>query len=99
MFNRLFKRKDESDADESSVDLSVRPKVGEIRTQGMTETLFLSPLPLPTGQLALGRTSYSGMNDAYLELGGDNKGVLDATKLGASYFLGVLVLFSLYLYC
>ena len=56
MFNRLFKRKDESDADESSVDLSVRPKVGEIRTQGMMETLFLSPLPLPTGQLALGRT-------------------------------------------
>ncbi|ROZ82986.1 hypothetical protein EF096_09735 [Pseudomonas neustonica] len=58
MFNRLFKRKDESDADESSVDLSVRPKVGEIRTQGMTETLFLSPLPLPTGQLALGRFSW-----------------------------------------
>ena len=91
MFNRLFKRKNETNVDDCSVDLNVRPKVGEIRTQGMTETLFLSPLPLPTGQLALGRHSYSSINDVYLELGGDNKGVLDATKLGASYFLGVLV--------
>jgi len=30
------------------------------------------------------------MNDAYLELGGNNKGVLDAAKLGISYFLGIL---------
>lgn len=61
-------------------DINTRPRSGEIRQQGMTKTLFVSPLPVSTGQPALGRSTFSERNDIYLELGGTNKGTIEQGK-------------------
>ena len=84
------------------------PRAGEIRTQGSSETLFLAPLPVYTGQVPIGRRNFSQMNEVYLELGGSNRGMVEAGKMlafmiwllimlifGVPIFLGVyLALFG-----
>ncbi|MGQ3852892.1 DUF6708 domain-containing protein [Pseudomonas capsici] len=52
-----------------------RPKAGEIRRFATGESVFLSPLPVPTGQppMDLGG-SFLEVNDAYLDVGSSNQG-------------------------
>ncbi|KJJ94232.1 hypothetical protein UB47_25310, partial [Pseudomonas sp. 5] len=85
MSKRLFKRKDKSVATEPALDIrSQRPSAGEIRVKGLNETLFLSPLPVYTGQSQSSRRNFSQMNDTYLELGGSNRGMVEQGKIFAS---------------
>ncbi|MDD1979770.1 DUF6708 domain-containing protein [Pseudomonas tussilaginis] len=85
MFKRLLKRKDKSVATEPALDIrSQRPSAGEIRVKGLNETLFLSPLPVYTGQSQSSRRNFSQMNDTYLELGGSNRGMIEQGKILAA---------------
>ncbi|MDH0640995.1 hypothetical protein N5D52_29145, partial [Pseudomonas sp. GD03860] len=88
MFRNVFKRKNKV-ATEPGPDLrSQRPRAGEIRVGGLTETLFLSPLPVYTGQAQSSRRNFSEMNDTYLELGGNNRGMVEQGKiLGATLWM------------
>ncbi|KJJ94237.1 hypothetical protein UB47_25305, partial [Pseudomonas sp. 5] len=91
MFSKLFKRKDKSVATEPALDIrSQRPNAGEIRVKGLNETLFLSPLPVYTGQVQSSRRNFSQMNDTYLELGGSNRGVVEQGKILAAMIWMVL---------
>lgn len=86
MLSKFFTRKSrQNEQGQSEIDLSARPKAGEIRQQGLTETLFVSPLPLPTGKHALGRGCFADVNDVYLEIGGTNKGMIATAKLAVMY--------------
>ncbi|MDD2050923.1 hypothetical protein NPS47_25570, partial [Pseudomonas putida] len=68
MFSKLFKRKDKAVVTEPAPDFrSQRPQAGEIRIKGLNETLFLSPLPVYTGQVQSSRRNFSQMNETYLE--------------------------------
>ncbi|WP_256571168.1 DUF6708 domain-containing protein [Pseudomonas sp. NFACC02] len=81
LFNNLFKRKHDTSPEQSVEDIrSQRPRAGEIRRRGLNETLFLSPLPVFTGQVQMGRRNFSQMNDTFLELGGSNVGTVDVAK-------------------
>jgi len=85
MFNKLFKRKDKPDASESAPDIrSQRPRAGEIRAKGLNETLFLSPLPVYTGQPQSSSRNFSNMNDTFIELGGSNWGMVEQGKILAA---------------
>ncbi|MDR9861343.1 hypothetical protein ATI02_1899 [Pseudomonas baetica] len=85
MFKALFKRKNRHDAAESEPDIrSRRPCAGEIRVSSLSETLFLSPLPVYTGQPQSSRRNFSEMNDTYLELGGNNWGMVEQGKILAA---------------
>ncbi|WP_256577494.1 DUF6708 domain-containing protein [Pseudomonas sp. R37(2017)] len=85
MFNKLFKRKNETAAPEHRPDIrSQTPRAGEIRVRGLNETLFLSPLPVYTGQAQSSRRNFSEMNDTYLELGGNNWGMVEQGKIFAA---------------
>ncbi|MDD1978709.1 DUF6708 domain-containing protein [Pseudomonas tussilaginis] len=92
MFSKLFKRKDKSVATEPALDIrSQRPSAGEIRVKGLNETLFLSPLPVYTGQVQSSRRNFSQMNDTYLELGGSNQGMVEQGKILAAGIWMLLV--------
>ncbi|AZD83101.1 MULTISPECIES: DUF6708 domain-containing protein [Pseudomonas] len=85
MFRNLFKRYNKTAAAEPAPDIrSQRPSAGEIRTKGLNETLFLSPLPVYTGQAQVSRRNFSEMNDTFLELGGNNWGMVEQGKILAS---------------
>ncbi|AIL61016.1 hypothetical protein PSAKL28_17920 [Pseudomonas alkylphenolica] len=85
MFSKLFKRKDKVGVTEPAPDIrSQRPRAGEIRIKGLNETLFLSPLPVYTGQVQSSRRNFSEMNDTYLELGGSNRGMVEQGKILAA---------------
>ncbi|MET3055209.1 hypothetical protein ABXV19_25820, partial [Pseudomonas alkylphenolica] len=85
MFSKLFKRKDKAVTTEPAPDIrSRRPSAGEIRVKGLNETLFLSPLPVYTGQSQSSRRNFSQMNDTYLELGGSNRGMVEQGKILAA---------------
>jgi hypothetical protein len=80
MFKNLFKRKDKVAA-ESALDIrSQRPRAGELRVRGLSETLFLAPLPVYTGQAQVSRRNFSAMNETCLELGGNNYGMVEQGK-------------------
>ncbi|MDD2050873.1 hypothetical protein NPS47_25315, partial [Pseudomonas putida] len=82
MFSKLFKRKDKVGVTEPALDIrNQRPCAGEIRVKGLNETLFLSPLPVYTGQVQSSRRNFSQMNDTYLELGGSNRGMVEQGKI------------------
>lgn len=84
MFKRWFKGKN-TDVPAPELDLSnLRPKAGEIRAQGSNETLFLSPLPVYTGQTQIGSQAFSQMNEVFLEMGGNNRGMVLQGKILAS---------------
>ena len=71
------------------------PRAGEIRTQGSSETLFLAPLPVYTGQVPIGRRNFSQMNEVYLELGGSNRGMVEQGKwLAALIWMFIGLIFS-----
>ncbi|WP_280041690.1 DUF6708 domain-containing protein [Pseudomonas sp. Hg5Tf] len=85
MFKGMFRRKNKSVATEPAPDIrSQRPSAGEIRVKGLNETLFLSPLPVYTGQSQSSRRNFSQMNDTYLELGGSNRGMVEQGKILAA---------------
>ncbi|MDD2050834.1 hypothetical protein NPS47_25120, partial [Pseudomonas putida] len=64
----MFNRKNKTVATEPETDIrSQRPSAGEIRAKGLNETLFLSPLPVYTGQMQASRRNFSEMNETYLE--------------------------------
>ncbi|KJJ94248.1 hypothetical protein UB47_25295, partial [Pseudomonas sp. 5] len=85
MFKGMFRRKNKSVATEPAPDIrSQRPSAGEIRVKGLNETLFLSPLPVYTGQSQSSRRNFSQMNDTYLELGGSNRGMIEQGKILAA---------------
>jgi hypothetical protein len=93
MFKKLFKRKNKTAATEPAPDIrSQRPRAGEIRAKGLNETLFLSPLPVYTGQAQSSRRNFSEMNDTYLELGGNNWGMVEQGKLLAA---GIWILLTI----
>lgn len=85
MFKKLFRRKDKPVSSESAPDIrSQRPRAGEIRAKGLNETLFLSPLPVYTGQSQSSSRNFSEMNDTYLEIGGSNWGMVEQGKILAA---------------
>ncbi|WP_442113416.1 hypothetical protein [Pseudomonas sp. NUPR-001] len=85
MLRKLFKRQNKLTSTEPEQDIrSQRPCAGEIRVRGLNETLFLSPLPVYTGQVQSSRRNFSEMNDTYLELGGSNWGMVEQGKIFAT---------------
>ncbi|BFT64241.1 hypothetical protein PMm318_A50000 [Pseudomonas moorei] len=81
MFSQLFKRQDKPDTAEPAPDIrSQRPSAGQLRVRGLNETLFLAPLPVYTGQAPVSRRNFSAMNETYLELGGNNYGMVEQGK-------------------
>jgi hypothetical protein len=93
MIKKLFKRKKQTPDTEPVPDIrSQRPRAGEIRAKGLNETLFLSPLPVYTGQAQSSRRNFSEMNDTYLELGGNNWGMVEQGKLLAA---GIWILLTI----
>ncbi|MCD5977917.1 DUF6708 domain-containing protein [Pseudomonas quasicaspiana] len=81
MLGKLFKRKAEHPPP-SVHDLdTLRPKVGEVRKTAFEETLYLAPLPVYTGQLPVSIHDFSEVNDVYLQVGGDNRGMVWQAKL------------------
>ncbi|MHC8352944.1 DUF6708 domain-containing protein [Pseudomonas sp. RT4P38] len=56
----------------------------------MNETLFLAPLPVYTGQAQVSRRSFSQMNEVYLELGGNNFGMVEQGKRLAAFIWMIL---------
>ncbi|WP_233146679.1 DUF6708 domain-containing protein [Pseudomonas chlororaphis subsp. aureofaciens] len=95
MFRNLFKRKNKTAATEPAPDIrNQRPSAGEIRAKGLSETLFLSPLPVYTGQAQASRRNFSEMNDTFLELGGNNWGMVEQGKiLAAGIWLPIFLAF------
>ncbi|MGR6735261.1 DUF6708 domain-containing protein, partial [Pseudomonas chlororaphis] len=95
MFRNLFKRYNKTAAAEPAPDIrSQRPSAGEIRAKGLNETLFLSPLPVYTGQAQASRRNFSEMNDTFLELGGNNWGMVEQGKiLAAGIWLPIFLAF------
>lgn len=96
MFGNLFKKRN---TDTGSADAppepdlrSQRPKAGEIRVNGLNETLFLSPLPVYTGQVQSSRRRFSDVNEVFLDLGGSNWGMVDGGKMLAGGIMGLLLL-------
>ncbi|MHC8352941.1 hypothetical protein ACYZT7_27475 [Pseudomonas sp. RT4P38] len=80
MFKSLFKRKNKVTAEPALDIRSQRPSAGQLRVKGLNETLFLAPLPVYTGQAQASRRNFSEMNETYLELGGNNYGMVELGK-------------------
>ena len=80
MFKSLFKRKNKVAAEPALDIRSQRPSAGQLRIKGLNETLFLAPLPVYTGQVQISRRNFSEVNETYLELGGNNLGVVESGK-------------------
>jgi hypothetical protein len=95
MFKNPFKRTPKAATTEPAEDIrNKRPRAGEIRAKGLNETLFLAPLPVYTGQVQIGRRSFSEMNDTYLELGGSNWGMVEQGKqLAAQIWIALFTAF------
>ncbi|VVP57325.1 hypothetical protein PS903_05718 [Pseudomonas fluorescens] len=81
MISQLFKRRKPPQTPEPAPDIrSQRPRAGELRVRGLNETLFLAPLPVYTGQAQVSRRNFSAMNETFLELGGNNYGMVEQGK-------------------
>lgn len=50
------------------------PSAGDVRKHGTSQSLFISPLPLPTGALAEDDGSFLEVNETYLDVGLSSKG-------------------------
>ena len=92
MFRYLFKRKRKIAAEPALDIRSQRPSAGQLRVKGLNETLFLAPLPVYTGQAQVSRRNFSQMNETYLELGGNNYGMVELGKR-----LAVMIWMALFL--
>ncbi|MFS2159915.1 DUF6708 domain-containing protein [Pseudomonas sp. Pseusp122] len=84
MFNNPFKRKKTAPPEPGPDIRSQRPRAGEIRMSGLNETLFLAPLPIYTGQMQVSSQSFSEMNETFIELGGNNRGMVEQGKILAA---------------
>jgi hypothetical protein len=85
MFRNLFKTNKKASKAEPAPDLkSKRPCAGEIRTKGFNETLFLAPLPVYSGQVAGSSRNFSEINDTFIEVGGNNWGMVEQGKILAA---------------
>ncbi|WP_426116514.1 DUF6708 domain-containing protein [Pseudomonas sp. DSP3-2-2] len=80
MLNRLFKRKAEPEPP-SAAQESQNPKAGEVRKNGLEETLYLAPLPVYTGQQPVSMQGFPVVNDVYLQVGGSNMGMVWQGKM------------------
>lgn len=82
MLNRLFRRKQDDAPPSTNPDIkNNRRRVGEVRQNGAEETLYLAPLPVSTGQHPVSTQTFSEMNEIYLEMGGNNNGMVMQGKL------------------
>ncbi|MDB6048245.1 MAG: hypothetical protein JWR17_991, partial [Pseudomonas sp.] len=82
MLSKLFRRKQNSTPPAINPDIkNNRPRVGETRRNGAEETLYLAPLPVFTGQQAVSTQNFSEMNEVYLQMGGNNNGMVMQGKL------------------
>lgn len=84
MSKKIRNRRSDIDNLPSQTFLHSPPCAGETRTEGLTETLFLAPLPVYTGQPPASSRIFSEMNGTYLELGGNNNGVVAQGKILAA---------------
>ncbi len=75
-----------------------RPKAGEIRRFATGESVFLSPLPVPTGQppMDLGG-SFLEVNDVYLDVGSSNQGKSFQARLAVSLPMSAIIAFVIVL--
>jgi hypothetical protein len=81
MLSKLFQRNPEPELPCARKLESLGPKVGEVRKAAFEETLYLAPLPVYTGQLPVSIHDFSEVNDVYLQIGGDNRGMVWQGKM------------------
>ncbi|TDV53302.1 hypothetical protein EDF87_101382 [Pseudomonas helmanticensis] len=95
MFKKFFKRRGKRSELVVPPDIkSQRPCAGEIRAKGLNETLFLSPLPVYTGQAQGSSRNFSDVNDTFLEIGGSNWGMVEQGKiLAVAIWMGLFTAF------
>ncbi|MEB0076279.1 hypothetical protein QN406_04270 [Pseudomonas sp. MH10out] len=92
MLNKLYRRNPKKLPSAAKPDIkNNRPRVGEIRKSGAEEILYLSPLPVFTGQPAISTQNFSEMSEEYLQIGGNNNGMVEQGKMLA--FVIWIVLF------
>ncbi|MEA9975804.1 MULTISPECIES: hypothetical protein [unclassified Pseudomonas] len=97
MLNKLFRRKKISAPPVANPDIkNNRPRVGEVRRSGSEETLYLSPLPVFTGQPAVSSQNFSEMNEVYLQMGGSNIGMVMQGKLLAWTIWIILIMLFIF---
>lgn len=85
MFKSIFKRSENPSETLAAPNIkSQRPCTGEIRVEGLNETLFLAPLPVYTGQTQGSSRNFSDINDVFLEIGGSNWGMVEQGKILAA---------------
>ncbi|WP_308125043.1 DUF6708 domain-containing protein [Pseudomonas cichorii] len=71
-----------------------RPKAGEIRRFATGESVFMSPLPLPTGYPPMDfGGNFLEVNDVYLDVGGSNQGKSYQARLCVMWPMLVLIMF------
>ncbi|MEN1835134.1 DUF6708 domain-containing protein [Pseudomonas lijiangensis] len=71
-----------------------RPKAGEIRRFATGESLFLSSLPVPTGQMPMDLSgSFLEVNDVYLDVGSSNQGKSYQARLAVSLPMSAIIAF------
>lgn len=94
---KWFKRKPEPEPSMTAQEIAaLMPKAGEVRKSALEETLYLAPLPVYTGQQAIGLYDFSAVNDVYLQLGGSNKGMVFQGKLLAWAIWMMIIAFFLF---
>jgi hypothetical protein len=95
MFKKFYKRRGKRSELVVPPDIkSQRPCAGEIRAKGLNETLFLSPLPVYTGQAQASSRNFSDVNDTFLEIGGSNWGMVEQGKiLAVAIWMGLFTAF------
>jgi hypothetical protein len=95
VLGKLFKRKQTPAPCMTAQDITLnRPRVGEVRTHGVEETLYLAPLPVCTGQPPISMQNFPEMNDVYLQIGGSNNGMVEQGKMLAwIIWLGLITAF------
>lgn len=85
MFRKLLNHKHVPADTDLALDIRRhRPSAGEIRIKGLDKTLFLSPLPVYTGQPQSSRCQFSEINEVYLELDSNNQGMVEQGKILAA---------------
>ncbi|WP_299004815.1 DUF6708 domain-containing protein [uncultured Shewanella sp.] len=71
-----------------------RPNAGDVRKHGLSQSLFISPLPLPTGAEAADHNgSFIEVNEAYLDVGSSNYGKFFQVQMYTSLMTMVTIFF------
>ncbi|WP_299004809.1 DUF6708 domain-containing protein [uncultured Shewanella sp.] len=95
MFQLFKKKKSKKDDRSLTTELTphpnTRPSAGDVKNQGTSQSLFISPLPLPTGAEAADHNgSFIEVNEAYLDVGSSNHG--KAFQVQAAVFIMTLIM-------